>query len=52
MLRVGFIDYLNCLPLRLGLKQTGGLEGVELFGGKPAEANAPLLSGEGELGPA
>lgn len=50
MLRVGFIDYLNCLPLRLGLKETGGLEGVELVGGTPAEVNAALLSGEVELG--
>jgi chorismate dehydratase len=50
MLRVGFIDYLNCLPLRLGLEGTGGLEGVELVGGTPAEVNAALLSGEVELG--
>ena len=50
MLRVGFIDYLNCLPLRLGLEETGGLEGVELAGGTPAEVNAALLSGEVELG--
>jgi chorismate dehydratase len=50
MLRVGFIDYLNCLPLRLGLEETGGLEGVELVGGTPAESNAALLSGEVELG--
>lgn len=50
MLRVGFIDYLNCLPLRLGLEETGGLEGVELVGGTPAETNAALLSGEVELG--
>src|SRR5215218_1247193 len=50
MLRVGFIDYLNCLPLRLGLEATGGLEGVELVGGTPAEVNAALLSGEVELG--
>src|SRR5918998_2648909 len=50
MLRVGFIDYLNCLPLRLGLEASGGLEGVELVGGTPAEVNAALLSGEVELG--
>jgi chorismate dehydratase len=50
MLRVGFIDYLNCLPLRLGLEETGGLEGVELVGGTPAEVNAALLSGEVEIG--
>ena len=50
MLRVGFIDYLNCLPLRLGLGVTGGLEGIELVGGTPAETNAALLSGEVELG--
>jgi chorismate dehydratase len=50
MLRVGFIDYLNCLPLRLGLEETGGLGGVELVGGTPAEVNAALLSGEVELG--
>ena len=50
MLRVGFIDYLNCLPLRLGLEETGGLEGVELVGGTPAETNAALLSGRVELG--
>jgi chorismate dehydratase len=50
MLRVGFIDYLNCLPLRLGLEETGGLEGVELVGGTPADSNAALLSGEVELG--
>jgi chorismate dehydratase len=50
MLRVGFIDYLNCLPLRLGLEETGGLEGVELAGGTPTEVNAALLSGEVELG--
>ena len=50
MIRVGFIDYLNCLPLRLGLEATGGLEGVELVGGTPVEVNAALLSGEAELG--
>jgi chorismate dehydratase len=50
MLRVGFIDYLNCLPLRLGLEASGSLEGVELVGGTPAEVNAALLSGEVELG--
>jgi chorismate dehydratase len=50
MLRVGFIDYLNCLPLRLGLEETGGLHGVRLVGGTPAKVNAALLSGEVELG--
>jgi chorismate dehydratase len=50
MIRVGLIDYLNCLPLRLGLVATGGLEGIELVGGTPAEVNAALLSGEVELG--
>lgn len=50
MLRVGFIDYLNCLPLRLGLEETGGLRGIELVGGTPAETNAALLSGEVDLG--
>src|SRR5919202_5865779 len=50
MPRVGLINYLNCLPLRLGLEGTGGLEGVELVGGTPAEVNAMLLSGEVELG--
>jgi chorismate dehydratase len=50
MLRVGLINYLNCLPLRLGLEATHGLEGVELIGGTPAEVNAALLSGEIELG--
>lgn len=50
MLRVGLINYLNCLPLRLGLEATGGLESVELVGGTPAEINAALLSGEVELG--
>ena len=50
MLRVGFIDYLNCLPLRLGLEETGGLQGVELLGSTPAKSNASLLSGEVELG--
>ncbi len=50
MIRVGLINYLNCLPLRLGLEATGGLEDVELIGGTPAEVNAALLSGECELG--
>jgi chorismate dehydratase len=50
VLRVGFIDYLNCLPLRLGLGQTGGLKGVELVGGTPAEVNAALLSGVVDIG--
>lgn len=50
MLRVGFINGLNCLPLRMGLEATGGLEGVELVGGTPAEVNATLLSGAVELG--
>jgi chorismate dehydratase len=50
MLRVGFIDYLNCLPLRLGLEATGGLEGVDLVGGTPAATNEALLSGEVEIG--
>ena len=50
MLRVGFIDYLNCLPLRLGLEETDGLHGVRLVGGTPAKTNAALLSGEVELG--
>ena len=50
MIRVGFIDYLNCLPLRLGLEETGGLEGVDLVGGTPARVNAALLSGEVDLG--
>ena len=49
-LRVGFIDYLSCLPLRLGLEATGGLDGVELVGGTPVETDAALLSGEIELG--
>ena len=50
MIRVGLINYLNCLPLRLGLEATGGLRAVELVGGTPAEVNAALLSGEVELG--
>jgi chorismate dehydratase len=50
MLRVGFIDYLNCLPLKMGLGATGGLEGVELVGGTPAATNEALLSGEVEIG--
>ncbi len=50
MIRVGLINYLNCLPLRLGLEATGGLEDVELVGGTPAEVNTALLSGEVELG--
>ncbi len=50
MLRVGFIDGLNCLPLRMGLEATGGLEGVELVGGTPGKTDAALLSGELELG--
>jgi chorismate dehydratase len=50
MIRVGFINYLNCLPLRLGLEATGGLEGIKLVGGTPADSNAALLSGEVELG--
>src|ERR687886_905889 len=50
MIRVGLINYLNCLPLRLGLEATGGLEGVELVGGTPAEVNAALLSGSVDLG--
>ena len=50
MIRIGFINYLNCLPLRLGLETTGGLEGIKLVGGTPADSNAALLSGEVELG--
>ncbi|MBV9452698.1 MAG: menaquinone biosynthesis protein [Rubrobacter sp.] len=50
MIRIGFINYLNCLPLRLGLEATGGLEGIELIGGTPADSNAALLSGEVEVG--
>jgi chorismate dehydratase len=50
MMRIGFINYLNCLPLRLGLEATGGLEGIRLVGGTPADSNAALLSGEVELG--
>ena len=50
MLRVGFIDYLNCLPLKMGLEATGGLEGVELVGGTPAATNEALLSGEVQIG--
>jgi chorismate dehydratase len=46
VLRVGFIDYLNCLPLRLGLEATGGLEDVGLVTGPPATVNAALLRGE------
>ena len=34
----------------MGLEATGGLEGVELVDGTPAETNAALLSGEVELG--
>ena len=49
-LRVGFVDCLSGLPLRLGLEATGGLDGVELVGGTPLEADAALLSGEVELG--
>lgn len=49
-MRVGFIDYLNCLPLRLGLEATGGLEGIELVSGTPAATNRALLTGEVELG--
>jgi len=48
LLRVGFIDYLNCLPLRLGLDATGGLEGVELVTGPPATVNSALLRGEAD----
>jgi chorismate dehydratase len=50
MIRIGFINYLNCLPLRLGLEATGGLEGIQLVGGTPADSNAALLSGEVEVG--
>lgn len=50
MVRVGFIGYLNCLPLRLGLEATGGLEGIELVSGPPARVNAALHSGELEIG--
>ena len=50
MIRIGFINYLNCLPLRLGLEATGGLEGIQLVGGTPAASNATLLSGGVEVG--
>src|SRR5919202_2606256 len=50
MIRIGFINYLNCLPLRLGLEATGGLEGIQLVGGTPADSNAALLSGEVGVG--
>ena len=49
-MRVGFTDSLSCLPLRLGLEATGGLDGIELVGGTVAETDAALLSGEVELG--
>lgn len=49
-MRVGFPDSLSCLPLRLGLEATGGLDGIELVGGTAAETDAALLSGESELG--
>ena len=49
-MRVAFADSLSCLPLRLGLEATGGLDGVELVGGTYDEADAALLSGEVELG--
>ena len=41
---------MGCLPLRMGLEETGGLGGVELVGGNPVEANATLFSGEVDLG--
>ena len=34
----------------MGLKATGGLNGVELVGGTPVETDAALLSGEVEVG--
>lgn len=49
-MRVGFVDDLSCLPLRIGLEATGGLDGVELVCGTPVETDAALLSGEVELG--
>ncbi len=49
-MRVGFVRYLSCLPLRLGLEATGGLDWVELVEGTSAETDAALLSGEVDLG--
>lgn len=41
---------MSCLPLRLGLEATGGLDGIELVGGTASETDAALSSGEVELG--
>jgi chorismate dehydratase len=47
--RLGVIDYLNCVPVYdwlLGQMADGGMSGIETVAGTPAQMNQALLSGE------
>ena len=50
-LKLGRIDYLNCLPLYEGLRQLPEEPGFHLTGGNPAELNRKLAEGRIDISP-
>ena len=46
MLRFGYIDYLNCLPVHFGLEQGHGPQGMVIRRGVPTQVNAWFAGGE------
>jgi chorismate dehydratase len=51
MLRLGHIDYSNCLPVHAALLETHPA-GIEIINGTPAELNDALAAGEIDVAPA
>src|SRR5687767_11862294 len=51
MLRLGHIDYSNCLPVHAALLETSPA-GIEIINGTPAELNDALAAGEIDVAPA
>ncbi|MDA8066949.1 MAG: menaquinone biosynthesis protein [Thermaerobacter sp.] len=49
--RLGYIDYLNCLPVYLALERGAVDLPVELVRGVPTQANAAFLAGEVDITP-
>src|SRR6185436_14404942 len=49
--RVGYIQFLNCLPIYWGLMRSGALLDVDLHKDSPDRLNAALIAGDLDIGP-
>jgi chorismate dehydratase len=52
VIRLGHIDYSNCVPVHARLLSEPGAAGVEIVTGVPADLNARLAAGELDVAPA